>query len=156
MLIKAIICFTFHRYRLLLVCNYGGTTTGGNLLGAKVYKIGEPCSKCPSGTTCNKKYKGLCGIDYPVNTQNNTHSSTPGYNSISSTTSKYTTKFTTSRPTFTYSIIPSRYNFLSSTVDSILTSLGVFDVTTVNNINTNNHIPSDVKSTNLKNRGGTS
>ncbi|GLV33944.1 uncharacterized protein CBL_11172 [Carabus blaptoides fortunei] len=79
-------------YRFLLVCNYGGPTTGGNLLGARVYKLGEPCSQCPSGTTCNKKYKGLCGINYPVQTHNSTenrkHSSTTGYNSVSSTTSR--------------------------------------------------------------------
>ena len=32
----------------------------GNLIGSQMYKIGEPCSSCPSGTSCSKEYPGLC------------------------------------------------------------------------------------------------
>ncbi|KAF8764846.1 CRISP/Allergen/PR-1-like [Argiope bruennichi] len=52
----------------LLVCNYGPT---GNIEGAEMYKEGEPCSDCPSGTCCCNKceesgvtsdYHGLCKV----------------------------------------------------------------------------------------------
>ncbi|GLV33946.1 uncharacterized protein CBL_11170 [Carabus blaptoides fortunei] len=65
-------------YAILFVCNYGGPTTGGNLQGAQVYEVGKPCSQCPYGTTCNENYKGLCGINYPVQTCNSTQNSALG------------------------------------------------------------------------------
>ena len=37
------------------VCNYG---PGGNYLGEPIYRGGETCSRCPSGTHCTKQ--GLC------------------------------------------------------------------------------------------------
>jgi len=36
-------------YRNLVVCNYG---PGGNMQGAAMYEVGEPCSACPDGYTC--------------------------------------------------------------------------------------------------------
>merc|ERR1719369_1129517 len=41
-------------YRNLVVCNYG---PGGNMQGAAMYEVGEPCSACPDGYTCKD---GLC------------------------------------------------------------------------------------------------
>ena len=41
----------------IFVCNYG---IGGNLLRSEMYKIGAPCSSCPSGTSCSSAYPGLC------------------------------------------------------------------------------------------------
>ncbi|XP_054257272.1 venom allergen 5-like [Macrosteles quadrilineatus] len=38
-------------------CNYA---VSGNWVGMPVYKVGEPCSKCPTGTHCSEKYPGLC------------------------------------------------------------------------------------------------
>lgn len=40
-----------------LVCIYAPT---GNIIGASVYKKGEPCSGCPKGYWCSKDYAGLC------------------------------------------------------------------------------------------------
>ncbi|XP_065579922.1 venom allergen 3 homolog isoform X2 [Artemia franciscana] len=40
---------------ILFVCNYGPL---GNFIGRPLYKIGEPCSACPSGTKCVAG--GLC------------------------------------------------------------------------------------------------
>lgn len=46
------------------VCNYAGKNVISNLRNAHVYKIGEPCSQCPSGLKCNSvKWAGLCGDD---------------------------------------------------------------------------------------------
>ena len=39
------------------ICNYG---LAGNLIKSEMYKVGEPCSKCPAGTTCSDSYPGLC------------------------------------------------------------------------------------------------
>lgn len=41
-------------------CNYA---RAGNIIGKPMYTPGEPCSQCPAGTSCNPKYKGLCGKD---------------------------------------------------------------------------------------------
>lgn len=49
-------------YNVLLACNYG---PGGNILGAKVYKTGTPCSECTD--TCNPVYTSLCGKYLAVN-----------------------------------------------------------------------------------------
>jgi len=35
--------------RSLVVCNYA---KAGNYIGQTMYQVGEPCSQCPSGTTC--------------------------------------------------------------------------------------------------------
>lgn len=40
-----------------LVCTYGPT---GNIIGASVYLVGEPCSSCPEGFGCSADYPGLC------------------------------------------------------------------------------------------------
>ncbi|RZC41214.1 CAP domain containing protein [Asbolus verrucosus] len=52
-------------YHLMIICNYGGGD-GGNVRTTKIYDIGEPCSNCPSDTTCNDKYKNLCGKLEPI------------------------------------------------------------------------------------------
>ncbi|KAG5886666.1 hypothetical protein JTB14_009484 [Gonioctena quinquepunctata] len=60
-----------------LVCNYGNA---GNIVGSPIFIGGTQCSKCPTGVSCNAKYKGLCGeidesdltkapLDYYKNTQ---------------------------------------------------------------------------------------
>jgi len=36
-------------WKRLVACNYA---IGGNVNNKELYIIGEPCSKCPSGTTC--------------------------------------------------------------------------------------------------------
>merc|ERR1719427_1021438 len=41
----------------IVMCNYG---PGGNWLGSPLYKIGEKCSECPKGTTCDTTYDALC------------------------------------------------------------------------------------------------
>ena len=43
-------------YKRLVVCNYGEM---GNHIGGAMYKQGDPCSKCPSGTSCTSE-GGLC------------------------------------------------------------------------------------------------
>lgn len=40
-----------------LYCDYG---PAGNVAGNEMYLKGDPCTKCPEGTSCSKKYKGLC------------------------------------------------------------------------------------------------
>ena len=30
------------------------------MIGSQMYKIGAPCSACPSGTSCSGDYPGLC------------------------------------------------------------------------------------------------
>lgn len=42
-------------YQRSLTCNYG---PGGNVAGMPVYAEGEPCSRCPNGSTCSAI--GLC------------------------------------------------------------------------------------------------
>ena len=44
-------------FRKALVCNYG---KAGNFIRTPMYKVGNPCSKCPSGSVCSSKYQGLC------------------------------------------------------------------------------------------------
>ena len=39
----------FLAYKQMIVCNYA---IGGNAAGKPMYKIGEPCSECDSGYTC--------------------------------------------------------------------------------------------------------
>ncbi|KAF2896316.1 hypothetical protein ILUMI_09855 [Ignelater luminosus] len=47
-----------HTYtRVFLGCNYAHQ---GNIVGLEIYPRGEPCSQCPVGTKCHKKYRGLC------------------------------------------------------------------------------------------------
>ena len=41
-----------------IVCNYGDA---GNLLGAPMYEVGRPCSKCPANI-CSRKNPGLCPV----------------------------------------------------------------------------------------------
>ncbi|CAG9858224.1 unnamed protein product [Phyllotreta striolata] len=43
-------------YDQRLVCNYG---PGGNILGKPIYKIGQPCSRCPTNQ-CDSFRKALC------------------------------------------------------------------------------------------------
>ncbi|XP_037794543.1 CRISP/Allergen/PR-1-like, partial [Penaeus monodon] len=38
-------------------CNYG---KAGNYVNQKIYSVGPACSKCPAGSSCSTKYKGLC------------------------------------------------------------------------------------------------
>lgn len=45
--------FTMH-----ITCNY---SPQGNIYYTPMYTKGSPCSKCPSGTSCNTKYTSLCG-----------------------------------------------------------------------------------------------
>lgn len=42
-------------YQRSLTCNYG---PGGNVAGMPVYAEGEPCTRCPNGSTCSAS--GLC------------------------------------------------------------------------------------------------
>merc|ERR1719186_2111865 len=42
-----------------VVCNYG---PGGNWVGSRLYKVGEKCSECPEGTTCDTTYDALCAL----------------------------------------------------------------------------------------------
>uniref|UniRef100_T1JAR0 Cysteine-rich venom protein n=1 Tax=Strigamia maritima TaxID=126957 RepID=T1JAR0_STRMM len=46
-------------WKKLFVCNYG---PNGNWLDEAMYNRGPPCSECPSGSRCSKRYFGLCGI----------------------------------------------------------------------------------------------
>ncbi|CAG0917343.1 unnamed protein product [Notodromas monacha] len=43
----------------LYICNYG---PAGNVLGTPVYEVGDPCSKCPPSTSCDK-VRGLCDYE---------------------------------------------------------------------------------------------
>lgn len=43
-------------YQRSLTCNYG---PGGNVVGMPVYVEGQPCTRCPNGSTCAKT-TGLC------------------------------------------------------------------------------------------------
>jgi len=47
------------------VCNYG---EAGNVQGRPVYQIGQPCSKCPQGSTCSD---GLCSFSSSINNEGN-------------------------------------------------------------------------------------
>ena len=40
----------FLAYKQLVVCNYA---KGGNAAGKAMYKLGEPCSECDDGFTCD-------------------------------------------------------------------------------------------------------
>eukprot|EP00091_Calanus_sinicus_P025174 TRINITY_DN944_c0_g1_i7.p1 TRINITY_DN944_c0_g1~~TRINITY_DN944_c0_g1_i7.p1 ORF type:complete len:245 (-),score=61.79 TRINITY_DN944_c0_g1_i7:44-778(-) len=44
-------------YKTLIACNYA---EGGNFGGRAMYKVGEGCSDCPTGTTCDATYNKLC------------------------------------------------------------------------------------------------
>lgn len=44
-------------FQTLIICNYA---VGGNMIGARMYKEGAPCSQCPSGRSCDTTYRGLC------------------------------------------------------------------------------------------------
>lgn len=46
-----------------LVCNYAPS---GNYLGEALYAVGPPCSQCPNGTVCSKRYPGLCALTSQV------------------------------------------------------------------------------------------
>lgn len=41
-----------------ITCHYAEQ---GNIIETPMYTKGKACSKCPSGTSCNKKYTSLCG-----------------------------------------------------------------------------------------------
>jgi hypothetical protein len=42
----------------LYVCNYG---PAGNFIGLPSYKVGRPCSQCPTNTACGSRFTHLCG-----------------------------------------------------------------------------------------------
>lgn len=42
----------------LYVCNYG---PAGNFVALPSYKVGTPCSQCPTNTACSSRFAGLCG-----------------------------------------------------------------------------------------------
>ncbi len=42
----------------LYVCNYG---PAGNFVALPSYKVGTPCSQCPTNTACSPRFAGLCG-----------------------------------------------------------------------------------------------
>ena len=42
----------------LYVCNYG---PAGNFIGLPSYKVGRPCSQCPTNTVCGSRFTHLCG-----------------------------------------------------------------------------------------------
>ena len=44
-------------YKTLIACNYA---VGGNMRGDTMYKVGEGCSDCPAGTTCDGTFDKLC------------------------------------------------------------------------------------------------
>ncbi|KAF2896319.1 hypothetical protein ILUMI_09858, partial [Ignelater luminosus] len=46
--------------RYHITCNYAAS---GNYQNEPIYTEGKPCSQCPAGTTCDKKYKGLCATE---------------------------------------------------------------------------------------------
>ncbi|XP_042889295.1 venom allergen 5-like [Penaeus japonicus] len=51
------IAYNDNRYfQSYYACNYG---RAGNYVSQKVYNAGPACSKCPPGTSCSSKYKGL-------------------------------------------------------------------------------------------------
>lgn len=47
--------------RTVLVCNYG---PAGNMVTARIYEDGKPCTKCPGGTKCklSSSYPNLCAL----------------------------------------------------------------------------------------------
>ena len=57
----------------IFVCDYA---IGGNFLRSEMYKIGDACSACPSGTSCSKVYPGLCtgNPDKPITQRPPLHS----------------------------------------------------------------------------------
>lgn len=44
--------------KYMIICQYGPM---GNIPDQPVFKQGKPCSQCPAGLSCNKKFNGLCG-----------------------------------------------------------------------------------------------
>jgi hypothetical protein len=42
----------------LYVCNYG---PAGNFIGLPSYKVGRPCSQCPTNSACGSRFTHLCG-----------------------------------------------------------------------------------------------
>ncbi|KAG8303039.1 hypothetical protein J6590_018501 [Homalodisca vitripennis] len=46
-------------YEYRIVCNY---VPGGNYRSMKVYSRGAPCSRCPSNSTCSRRWPGLCSM----------------------------------------------------------------------------------------------
>eukprot|EP00092_Neocalanus_flemingeri_P011792 GFUD01012715.1.p1 GENE.GFUD01012715.1~~GFUD01012715.1.p1 ORF type:complete len:422 (+),score=81.87 GFUD01012715.1:188-1453(+) len=44
-------------YKTIITCNYA---VGGNMVGSTMYKVGEGCSDCPAGTTCDSTFDKLC------------------------------------------------------------------------------------------------
>ncbi|XP_069194377.1 uncharacterized protein [Procambarus clarkii] len=45
-------------WKKLYTCNYG---PAGNIIFSQMYNRGTPCSSCPDGTSCSRKFPGLCG-----------------------------------------------------------------------------------------------
>merc|ERR1712002_437041 len=41
----------------LVICNYA---VSGNLVGGTMYEVGDKCSNCPAGYSCDATYDGLC------------------------------------------------------------------------------------------------
>lgn len=46
------------KYTMHITCNY---SPQGNVDDETIYIKGDPCTKCPAGTTCNDKFTSLCG-----------------------------------------------------------------------------------------------
>ncbi|XP_045601928.2 uncharacterized protein [Procambarus clarkii] len=44
-------------WKKLYTCNYG---PAGNIIFSQMYNRGTPCSSCPDGTSCSRKFPGLC------------------------------------------------------------------------------------------------
>eukprot|EP00092_Neocalanus_flemingeri_P038610 GFUD01042039.1.p1 GENE.GFUD01042039.1~~GFUD01042039.1.p1 ORF type:complete len:247 (+),score=59.85 GFUD01042039.1:103-741(+) len=44
-------------YATIMNCNYA---VGGNMAESTMYKVGEGCSDCPAGTTCDSTFDKLC------------------------------------------------------------------------------------------------
>merc|ERR1719244_525209 len=47
----------WNKFTITLICNYAKS---GNFLKRPVYKIGEGCSACPTGTSCDSAFDKLC------------------------------------------------------------------------------------------------
>ena len=49
----------------LYACNYG---PAGNIITSPMYRVGTPCSACPTGTECSTTFRGLCATRNVQNT----------------------------------------------------------------------------------------
>jgi len=53
----------FFAFEITLICNYA---TSGNYPGQPVYKVGDGCSACPAGTSCDSTFDKLCAAGSSV------------------------------------------------------------------------------------------